>query len=88
MIQGMFLYAKLVMRNLEDQPSLHHLRKELEPDCFPSGLDEAYVIHIRWISQDLTYQLDLCETGMAEIFTVSRQILVRMSGRSLEGFSL
>ncbi|KAN0113190.1 NACHT domain containing protein [Hyaloscypha variabilis] len=40
--QGMFLYAKLVMQNLEDQPSLHHLHKELEPDCFPSGLDEAY----------------------------------------------
>jgi hypothetical protein len=86
MIQGMFLYAKLVMQNLEDQPSLDHLRKELEPDCFPSGLDEAYVIH--WILPDLTYQLDLCETGMAEIFTVSRQILVRMSGQLLEGFSL
>lgn len=40
--QGMFLYAKLVMKNLEDQPSLHHLMKELEPDCFPSGLNEAY----------------------------------------------
>ncbi|OCL11999.1 hypothetical protein AOQ84DRAFT_421718 [Glonium stellatum] len=40
--QGMFLYAKLVMMNLEGQPSLHHLREELEPDCFPNGLDQAY----------------------------------------------
>jgi hypothetical protein len=37
----MFLYAKLVMMNLQAQPSLYDLKNELEPDCFPSGLDEA-----------------------------------------------
>ena len=38
---GMFLYAKLVMLNLESQPSLRHLQRELEPNCFPKGLNQA-----------------------------------------------
>ncbi|KAI1647683.1 uncharacterized protein F4817DRAFT_336508 [Daldinia loculata] len=37
---GMFLYAKLVMANLEGQPTLHHLHEEF--DSLPSGLEEAY----------------------------------------------
>jgi len=35
----MFLYAKLVMMNLEGQPSLAHLREELYR--LPRGLGEA-----------------------------------------------
>ncbi|KAI1204789.1 uncharacterized protein F4807DRAFT_454388 [Annulohypoxylon truncatum] len=37
---GMFLYAKLVMTNLEGQPSLHCLHEEF--NRLPTGLDEAY----------------------------------------------
>lgn len=36
---GMFLYAKLVMENLEGQPNLHCLREEFH--SLPKGLDEA-----------------------------------------------
>jgi hypothetical protein len=35
----MFLYARLVMENLENQPSPHHLQNEI--GRFPAGLDEA-----------------------------------------------
>jgi len=41
----MFLFAKLVMENLYSQTSRAKLNKELEPDRFPRGLEEAYVIH-------------------------------------------
>lgn len=40
-VPGMFLYAKLVMMNLEGQPSLHLLREEFH--ALPKGLGEAYV---------------------------------------------
>ncbi|KAK8040668.1 hypothetical protein PG991_000456 [Apiospora marii] len=39
---GMFLYAKLVMENLLAQMTVEELVRELEPDCFPTGLQEAY----------------------------------------------
>ncbi|KAK0665456.1 NACHT domain-containing protein [Cercophora samala] len=39
---GMFLFAKLVMENLQGQPSLERLREELDPRCFPDKLDQAY----------------------------------------------
>ncbi|KAL6413086.1 uncharacterized protein AUP68_02584 [Ilyonectria robusta] len=39
-VPGMFLYAKLVMANLEGQPSLHLLREEFH--TLPKGLGEAY----------------------------------------------
>lgn len=38
-VPGMFLYAKLVMANLEGQPSLHLLREEFH--TLPKGLGEA-----------------------------------------------
>ncbi|KAJ3548577.1 hypothetical protein NM208_g941 [Fusarium decemcellulare] len=37
---GMFLFAKLVMMNLERQPNLYYLREEF--DNLPNGLDQAY----------------------------------------------
>jgi hypothetical protein len=40
---GMFLYAKLVMENLLRQRTEDDLMRELEPNNFPEGLDEAYV---------------------------------------------
>jgi hypothetical protein len=40
---GMFLYAKLVMENLLRQRTREDLMRELEPNTFPKGLDEAYV---------------------------------------------
>ena len=39
----MFLYAKLVMENLLRQRTREDLMRELEPNTFPKGLDEAYV---------------------------------------------
>ncbi|KAK8073631.1 hypothetical protein PG994_004530 [Apiospora phragmitis] len=39
---GMFLYAKLVMNNLHAQLTIEELAQELEPNCFPTGLQEAY----------------------------------------------
>ncbi|KAK7917257.1 hypothetical protein PG985_010865 [Apiospora marii] len=41
---GMFLYAKLVIENLLAQVTIEELAHELEPNCFPTGLQEAYVI--------------------------------------------
>lgn len=38
----MFLFAKLVMKNLYDQTSIFGLRTEMRDDVFPKGLDEAY----------------------------------------------
>lgn len=38
---GLFLFAKLVMTNLYEQTSRRRLDAELEPDCFPSGLEAA-----------------------------------------------
>jgi len=40
---GMFLYVKLVMKNLLDQTRLVKLRKELKPGIFPKGIDQAYI---------------------------------------------
>lgn len=44
MVQGMFLYATLVMDNLFHQLNLAAMRAELRPDVFPNGLDQAYVL--------------------------------------------
>lgn len=38
---GMFLFAKLVMSNLYGQTSIFNLRREMQPEVFPKGLDEA-----------------------------------------------
>ena len=38
----MFLYAKLVMKNLVDQTRLVKMREELKPGTFPKGIDQAY----------------------------------------------
>ena len=40
----MFLYAKVVLSNLLDQPTLSHFERELEEENFPLGMDQAYVI--------------------------------------------
>jgi hypothetical protein len=40
---GMFLFAKLVLENLYDQENLENVYKELHPDTFPRGFDQAYV---------------------------------------------
>jgi len=40
---GMFLFAKLVMENLYNQTKRENLNKELEPNRFPRGLEDAYV---------------------------------------------
>lgn len=39
----MFLYVTLVMDNLLDQIDLATMSRELHPDVFPNGLDQAYV---------------------------------------------
>jgi hypothetical protein len=39
----MFLFAKLVMRHLHQQLSLEALQKQIQPDLFPNGLEQAYV---------------------------------------------
>jgi hypothetical protein len=39
----MFLYAKLVMENLLRQRTQEDLMRELEPNTFPEGLEDAYV---------------------------------------------
>jgi hypothetical protein len=41
----MFLFAKLVMENLYSQTKRANLTKELEPDKFPRGLEDAYVFY-------------------------------------------
>jgi len=38
---AMFLYAKLVMHNLQSQTKVASLRKELGPECFPKNLNQA-----------------------------------------------
>ena len=38
---GMFLFAKLVMQNLQSQTSRHDLMQELEPEVFPVDLRDA-----------------------------------------------
>ncbi|KAK4214473.1 hypothetical protein QBC37DRAFT_387130 [Rhypophila decipiens] len=40
--RGMFLYAKIVLTNLLDQPSSADFERELEEQNFPDGLDQAY----------------------------------------------
>lgn len=52
MTQGMFLYASLVMDNLLHQLDLAAVRTELEPDVFPNGLNQAYVLEkkIFWLT--------------------------------------
>lgn len=37
----MFLFAKVVLSNLLDQPTLGDLERELEEDNFPEGMDQA-----------------------------------------------
>ncbi|KAI9766233.1 MAG: hypothetical protein M1840_006647 [Geoglossum simile] len=44
---GMFLFARLVMNNLFSQNSRIRLRKEMAPEQFPRGLEEAYARIIR-----------------------------------------
>ncbi|KAI4866834.1 hypothetical protein F4820DRAFT_457366 [Hypoxylon rubiginosum] len=40
--QGMFLYARVVLRNLLGQTKLSRLRQEIEPGTFPQGIEKAY----------------------------------------------
>jgi hypothetical protein len=42
----MFLFAKLVMENFYKQINRENLNKELEPNRFPRGLEEAYVMSL------------------------------------------
>lgn len=39
--EGMFLFARLVLENLHDQENLEDVYKELRPDTFPNGFDQA-----------------------------------------------
>jgi hypothetical protein len=38
---GLFLFARLVLENLYDQENLENVYKELHPDTFPRGFDQA-----------------------------------------------
>ncbi|KAI7778317.1 hypothetical protein LA080_002426 [Diaporthe eres] len=38
----MFLFAKLIIETLIAQPTTHDLQREIQPQCFPSGLEQAY----------------------------------------------
>lgn len=40
----MFLFARLVLDNLYDQPSKAALYEEMKPDIFPIELNHAFVI--------------------------------------------
>jgi len=40
----MFLYAKVVLSNLLDQPTLGDFERELQEEIFPQGIDQAYYI--------------------------------------------
>lgn len=37
----MFLFAKLVTENLIAQPTIHDLQREIHPQIFPNGLEQA-----------------------------------------------
>ncbi|KAI0577634.1 zf-H2C2-2 domain-containing protein [Pyrenophora tritici-repentis] len=39
---GMFLYAKLVMWNLHEQPTKKEFYREMSPEVFPDGLEQIY----------------------------------------------
>jgi len=39
--EGMFLFAKLVLENLHHQANLEDVYKELKPDTFPKGFEQA-----------------------------------------------
>jgi len=39
--EGMFLFARLVLQNLHDQENLENVYKELHPETFPEGFDQA-----------------------------------------------
>ncbi|KIW84080.1 hypothetical protein Z517_03326 [Fonsecaea pedrosoi CBS 271.37] len=49
---GMFLFANLVMTNLEAQVSLQALQEQIHPENFPSELDAAYERILRRVSKD------------------------------------
>jgi hypothetical protein len=40
---GMFLFAKLVLDNFYSQQNLENVYREMGPDIFPHGFDQAYV---------------------------------------------
>jgi hypothetical protein len=40
--EGMFLFARLVLENLYAQQNLEDVYKEMRPDIFPHGFDQAY----------------------------------------------
>ncbi|RYP68514.1 hypothetical protein DL769_005502 [Monosporascus sp. CRB-8-3] len=42
--QGMFIFAKLVLENLYEQPSRRHLLEECRADNFPQELDDVFLI--------------------------------------------
>ncbi|KAI9779019.1 MAG: hypothetical protein M1816_003779 [Peltula sp. TS41687] len=50
--KGMFLYAKLVMENLQSQTKRANLERELEPNTFPRGLEDAYARIVGRILKD------------------------------------
>ncbi|KAF4454890.1 zinc finger protein [Fusarium austroafricanum] len=41
-VVGMFLYARVVLNNLLNQVTLSDLNKEVHPDTFPRGIEDAY----------------------------------------------
>ena len=54
----MFLFAKLVMRNIYDQPTWIQLIEEIKPSRFPQGLGQAYV-HFKIFCSNLSSVLNL-----------------------------
>ena len=49
---GMFLFAKLVMKNFFEQTCVANLREEMRPEVFPHGLDQAYEIYY-WVGLEM-----------------------------------
>ncbi|KAK3300618.1 uncharacterized protein B0H64DRAFT_315062, partial [Chaetomium fimeti] len=41
-LEGMFLYAKVVLDNLLRQPTRGHFKRELKAENFPTGMNQAY----------------------------------------------
>jgi len=41
--EGMFLFAKLVLDHIHDQENLENVYKEMKPDVFPNGFEQAQV---------------------------------------------
>ncbi|KAM7217735.1 hypothetical protein V8F06_006869 [Rhypophila decipiens] len=67
--RGMFLYAKIVLTNLLDQPSSADFERELEEQNFPDGLDQATTHSYERVA------IHVLENAYEKRYNVARRIL-------------